>query len=161
MLLDSKTARRAKVKAIGLWTLQILTAAAFFMAGYSKLSGDPAMVGMFEKIGMGQGLRYLTGAIEVSSAVMLVVPGLDALGAFLLVGTMAGAVMTHLFVIGGTPLPALVLGSIAAFILWARFETVKGWFAPRPTPQASTYGISAVNRKFLHVQEGTWQYQTR
>jgi hypothetical protein len=35
MFLDSQSTRRANAKAIGLWTLQILTGAAFLMAGYA------------------------------------------------------------------------------------------------------------------------------
>jgi hypothetical protein len=37
-----------------------------------------------------------------------------------LVATMTGAVFTHLFIAGGSPAPALVLGVGAAAIAWAR-----------------------------------------
>src|SRR5579862_3681742 len=90
---------------IALWSLQILTAAAFLMAGFAKLSGQPMMVEMFEKIGFGQWFRYVTGGIEVTSAVLLLVPRLTPVGAALLVCTMIGAVSTHAAILGGSPMP--------------------------------------------------------
>lgn len=50
--------RSSKAKNIALWSLQVLIAAAFLMAGFAKLSGQPMMVEMFEKIGVGQWFRY-------------------------------------------------------------------------------------------------------
>jgi len=41
-------------------------------------------------------------------------------GALLLVPTMVGAVATHLFIVGGNPTPAFVLGVAAAAIAWTR-----------------------------------------
>lgn len=63
-------------------------------------------------------LRYVTGAIEVGSALALLVPSLAPFGALLLIPTMVAAIATHLFIIGGAPAPAIVLlmGSIA--IAW-------------------------------------------
>jgi len=117
--------RSSKGKAIALWSLQILVAAAFLMAGFAKLSGQPMMVQTFGKIGVGQWFRYVTGSIEVVSAILLLVPRLVPVGAALLVGTMCGAVLTHLVKIGGSPVPALVLGCLATMILWVRFDQLK------------------------------------
>ena len=110
---------------IALWSLQVLVAAAFLMAGFAKLSGQPMMVEMFEKIGFGQWFRYVTGSIEVTSAILLLIPRLTPVGAALLVCTMIGAVTTHLAIIGGSPMPAAVLGCLAATILWGRRDNLK------------------------------------
>jgi|HubBroStandDraft_1064217.scaffolds.fasta_scaffold329418_2 putative oxidoreductase len=115
----------SKTKNIALWILQGLTAAAFLMAGFAKLSGQPVMVEMFDKIGLGQWFRYLTGSIEIASAILLLVPKLTPVGAGLLVCTMSGAVITHLVKIGGSPVPAIVLGCFAAITLWGRFDSLK------------------------------------
>ena len=101
--------RPSRVKTALVWILQIGTAAMFFMAGISKLAGAAAMVQVFDAIGLGQWFRYVTGGIEVVSAALLLVPSLAFYGAALLVPTMAGAVLTHLFVIGGSPAPAILL----------------------------------------------------
>src|SRR5438046_7027124 len=94
-----------KIINVGLWMLQIGAAGMFLMVGFFKLSGDPQMVGLFDAIGLGQWFRYVTGSLEVLGAIMLLVPPLGGLGALLLVGVMLGAVPTHLFVVGGNPLP--------------------------------------------------------
>jgi putative oxidoreductase len=105
---------------VGLWILQIGAAGMFLMVGFSKLSGDPQLVGLFDAIGLGQWFRYLTGSVEVLGAVLLLIPRLSGLGALLLAGTMLGAVATHLFVVGGSPLPAIILLIVTGVIAWGR-----------------------------------------
>ena len=90
------------------------------MTGGSKLSGSEQMVQLFEAIGLGQWFRYLTGFMEVGGAVLLLIPGLSGLGAALLTGVMAGAVGTHLFLIGGNPTLPIVLLVLNAFVVWSR-----------------------------------------
>jgi len=63
--------------------------------------GAAAMVGLFDAIGIGQWLRYLTGSIEVVAALSLLTPRLTLFGALLAIPTMLGAVVTHLFIVGG------------------------------------------------------------
>jgi putative oxidoreductase len=87
---------------------------------WKKLTGAPELVGLFDAIGIGQWFRYVTGSIEVASAVALLVPAWAALGALLLIPTMVGAVFTHLFIVGGSAVPATVLLIGALAIAWAR-----------------------------------------
>jgi putative oxidoreductase len=104
-----------------LWAVRLILALAFAAAGAAKLLGVPMMVDIFTHIGVGQWFRYLTGAVEVTGAVLLLVPPTGLLGALLLGATMVGAVFTHLAVIGGSPLPAIILGALCAFValrLW-------------------------------------------
>lgn len=116
----TKDAARVNLGRVVLRVGQFGIAAAFMLAGGSKLAGVPAMVGMFDAIGIGQWFRYVTGTIEVGSAIALLVPSLAPYGALALAATMTGAVFTHLFVVGGSPLPALVLGAASAAIAWVR-----------------------------------------
>ena len=129
-LTQASSVRRSRSGLISLWAVQIALAGMFLLAGSPKLLGDPAMVGLFDAIGIGQWFRYLTGLIEVGSAVALLVPSFAVFGAVALVPTMIGAVATHLFIVGGSPvLPAiLLLGS--AGVLWARRDQLLG---DRPT----------------------------
>jgi putative oxidoreductase len=90
------------------------------MAGLGKLRGDPMMVGLFETIGIGQWFRYLTGGLEVAGAVLLFVPRLSGVGATALAGVMAGAIATHLFIIGGSFAVPLALLLAAAFVAYVR-----------------------------------------
>ena len=105
---------------IGAWTLQGILAAAFLAAGVAKLAGAPFMVDIFEQIGLGQGFRIVTGVVEVTGAVALLIPGLASVGALWLGGTMVGAVATHLFVLHTSPVPAIVLGLLNAAIVYLR-----------------------------------------
>jgi putative oxidoreductase len=111
---------RTRSALIALWSAQVLLGAMFLLSGASKLAGAAAMVALFDAIGVGQWFRYVTGGIEVASAVTLFVPALAPFGAVALVVTMVGAVATHLFVVGGSPaVPvALLLGALA--VAWAR-----------------------------------------
>jgi uncharacterized membrane protein YphA (DoxX/SURF4 family) len=120
---DAAPRSRSRAGTIALWTVQIATAAMFLFVGSLKLSGVPAMVATFDAIGIGQWFRYVTGTIEVVSAILLLIPSLALFGALLLIPTMVGAVVTHLFVIGGNPAPAIVLLAAAAGIAWARRST--------------------------------------
>ena len=78
------------------------------------------MVQTFDAIGLGQWFRYLTGGIEVVSAVLLLAPRLAFFGAIVLIPTMIGAIITHVFVVGGNPVPAAVLLLAGVGIAWAR-----------------------------------------
>src|SRR5229473_7951822 len=109
-----------KIVKVGLWILQIGAAGMFLMVGFLKLSGDPQLVGLFDAIGLGQWFRYVTGSVEVLGALLLLIPRLSGLGALLLVGTMLGAVATHLFIVGGSPLPAIILLIVTGAIAWGR-----------------------------------------
>jgi uncharacterized membrane protein YphA (DoxX/SURF4 family) len=70
----------------------------FLMSGGSKLAGVPAMVSLFDAIGLGQWFRYVTGVIEVAAGTSLLVP--------------AAAV-------------PLVLLLLAAAVAWARRDQVR------------------------------------
>jgi uncharacterized membrane protein YphA (DoxX/SURF4 family) len=106
------------------WTLSILCAAMFLFAGGSKLAGQAAMVQVFESIGVGQWFRYVTGLIEVTGAALLLVPSLAFYGAVALAVTMVGAIIAHLFVIGGNPLMPIVLLAATATIAYLRRPTI-------------------------------------
>jgi uncharacterized membrane protein YphA (DoxX/SURF4 family) len=103
-----------------LWILQILVALAFLASGGAKLAGAQQMVEVFEKVGVGQWFRYLTGVLEVGSAIALLIPRYTFYGAAVLVCVMVGAVITHLAIIGGNPAPAVVLLLLSAAIAWFR-----------------------------------------
>lgn len=114
-------------KAFALWGVRGLLAAVFLLAGGLKIYGLPMMVQEFEHIGFGQWFRYLTGTLEVVGAVTILVPSLAAFGAVLLSCVMVGAIATHLFLVGGSPIPAvvlLVLSATIAFVYRAQIDAV-------------------------------------
>jgi hypothetical protein len=104
----------------GAWILQGVVAAAFFAAGAAKLAGAAYMVQLFDQIGIGQWFRYVTGFVEVIGALALIYPGLASIGGVWLGGTMFFGVLTHLFVLHTSPVPAIVLGLLNALIVYLR-----------------------------------------
>jgi uncharacterized membrane protein YphA (DoxX/SURF4 family) len=114
------TKAQGRATTIIAWTLQIACAVMFLFAGSTKFAGNPDMVAAFNTIGSGQWFRYLTGAIEVVSALLLLVPSTAFYGAIALAVTMIGAVITHMFIIGGSPVPAFVLLVATSTIAWLR-----------------------------------------
>jgi len=115
------TARRGRVAIIAL-------AAMFVFAGSSKLLGAPAMVGLFNAIGLGQWFRYFTGVIEVIAAVALLIPSAAVFGAMLLIPTMFGAAAANLF-LGQSPAVPLVLLLVAVAVAWSRRNQLQGMFS--------------------------------
>jgi putative oxidoreductase len=111
-----------------LWTvrvLRVLVAAAFAAAGTSKLAGVPAMVQLFDVIGLGQWFRYVTGIVEIAGAVALLLSPYAVLGAIWLGATMFFATLTHLFVLHTSPAPALVLLALSAVIMILERQQLK------------------------------------
>ena len=104
----------------GLWVLQLLAALIFLAAGGAKLAGVDQMIEVFGKIGWGQWFRYLTGAVEVIGAVLLIVQNRAWQGALLLAWVMLCAILFHLFVLGPSAVPAAVLFIICGVIYVGR-----------------------------------------
>ncbi|UGV28803.1 DoxX family protein [Rhodopseudomonas boonkerdii] len=109
---------------IGLWTARTLLALVFVAAGAAKIYGVPMLVAEFEHIGLGQWFRYLTGGLEVAGAALIIIPSTVVFGAVLLCCIMIGAVFTHLFVIGGSAIPAIVLLVLSVIVAYAKRSTI-------------------------------------
>ena len=112
MSLSANTNRRI------LWTLRVLLALFFGAAGAAKLAGAGQMVQIFDLIGIGQWFRYVTGIVELTGAILLLVPITGFFGGLLLCVTMVVAVATHLLVIGGSPMPAIVAAFLSGFVAY-------------------------------------------
>lgn len=126
---SSNPATPTKAVKITSWGLRILAATAFLAAGGAKLAGVPMMVEIFDHIGIGQWFRVVTGLVEVAGAIAMLVPATAGVGSLLLATTMVFAVLTHLFVIGGSPIPAIILLAITATVAWlhrANVATILG-----------------------------------
>jgi putative oxidoreductase len=109
-----------RMKKAGTWSLQIILAMVFLSVGMAKISGVQSSIDMFREIGWGQWLRVFVGILEVSASVLLLFGPYATLGAGLLLISMAGAVMAHLWLIGGSIVPALVLGIVAGLVMFMR-----------------------------------------
>jgi hypothetical protein len=106
------------------WLAQVVAAAILGLAAFSKLTSAPDAVALFTPLGVEPWGRFLLGAIELLTAVLLLWPKSAVVGGVLGVVLMLGAIATHLFRIGITygGDPSLFL--MATVVLLASVATV-------------------------------------
>jgi hypothetical protein len=100
------------------WGIRLLLALAFGTAGIATLAEVQQMVEVFDAIGAGHGFHHVIGALEVGGAVLLLIPATGFFGGWLLAATAMAGVATQLLLIGGSSVPALLLGLLSAFVAW-------------------------------------------
>jgi hypothetical protein len=129
---------------------ELVLAAVFLLVGGAKLIGRPEMVGLFHDIGVGQWFRYVTGAVEVTGAALLVVPLLSGGSAVLLGGVMIVATLIELFVLHRPPVAALGCLSGHTFVAWARLsKRHMAWLNAESTAdQASAVSIASMKARW-------------
>jgi uncharacterized membrane protein YphA (DoxX/SURF4 family) len=88
------------LKVIFSWLLRIAAAVILLQTLYFKFTGHPESVELFTKLGVEPWGRIGTGVIELIASVLLLLPATVFAGAFLGCGLMAGAILSHLTVIG-------------------------------------------------------------
>jgi putative oxidoreductase len=103
---------------IGTWILRIVLALVFGAAGAAKLVGVAMLVAEFDKIGLGQWFRYLTGATEVIGAALVLMPGFTFYGAILLLCVCGGAFIAQIGPLNGDVVHVFVLGTLVALTMW-------------------------------------------
>lgn len=103
-----------------LWCVQAFLALVFVGASWAKLTGKPEMVALFSAVGFGQWFRYVTGILELTGAVLIMVPGTRRIGAALLATIMVGALIAHLVILHAPLVTPGVLLLVSGFVVWAR-----------------------------------------
>ena len=102
----------------------VAVAALFILVGYTKFDNDPRgdWVRLFERIGLGQWFRIVTGVVQVLGGALMLWPRTRTVGAAMLACTMAGAVIVDLFVLG-SPLVVVPLMLLVLIVgVWATTE---------------------------------------
>ncbi|WP_394766911.1 DoxX family protein [Ferruginibacter sp.] len=89
-----------KPKLIFSWALRIVAAVILLQTLYFKFTAHPESVELFTKLGVEPWGRIGTGVIELVTSILLLIPSTVFVGAFLGIGLMAGAIVSHLTVIG-------------------------------------------------------------
>ena len=82
------------------WLLRLAAAFILLQTLYFKFTGAEESVYIFSTLGVEPWGRYASGIVELITAVMLLVPATAALGGVLAIGVAAGALMSHLTVLG-------------------------------------------------------------
>ena len=106
-------------KTITISVFSYILAALFFLTGGAKLAAAEPMVANFEAFGLPLWFLFITGAVEVAAAALLLFRRTRFYGAAALVATMIGGVLVH--VLGNDAAgsgPAAILGMLTAIVAW-------------------------------------------
>ena len=82
------------------WVLRIMAAIILLQTLFFKFTAAPESVYIFTKVGAEPWGRIGSGVIELIAAILILTPRFTWLGSLLAMGVMAGAVLSHLTVLG-------------------------------------------------------------
>lgn len=82
------------------WTCRLTAAIILLQTLFFKFSAAPESVYIFTKVGAEPWGRIGSGVVELMAAVLLLTPRFVWAGAFLALGVMTGAILSHLIVLG-------------------------------------------------------------
>lgn len=108
------------------WILRLAAAFIMLQTLFFKFSGAPESIYIFETVGLEPFGRYASGLAELFASILLLVPRTTWLGAIIALGVMAGAILSHLTILGievqgdgGTLfIMALIVAVSSAILLW-------------------------------------------
>lgn len=82
------------------WILRLVAAAILLQTLFFKFMGAPESVYIFTKVHAEPWGRIGSGVVELIAAILLVTPRFNWLGSLLAIGVMAGAIGSHLTILG-------------------------------------------------------------
>jgi putative oxidoreductase len=123
----------AKGLRVGLWVVQVLLALAFGLSGAMKLAVPYAELlkqgAWVERVP--EGLVKLIGVAEISGALGLILPAATRIKPFLTPLAAAGFVVIMVLAsalhlsLGEPPIAQVIIGGLAAFVVWGRFRKAR------------------------------------
>jgi len=82
------------------WVVRLIAAVIMLQTLYFKFTAAEESVYIFTQMGIEPWGRYATGIAELIAALLILYKPATAVGAFLGLGIMSGAILSHLFVLG-------------------------------------------------------------
>jgi putative oxidoreductase len=128
-----------RFQSVSSWLLQLLVAAILLQTLFFKFTGAEESVYIFSTVHAEPWGRIGSGVIELIASILLLVPSTVTLGAILTLGTMAGAILTHVTVLGievkgdggllfGLALTAFTSSAIVLLVRRAQLPVVGRYF---------------------------------
>ncbi len=106
------------------WVISILPSLLFGFSAFLKFADGPEVIKGFSHLGLPASLMVPLGILEISCAVIYLIPATSVLGAILLTGYIGGAICTQLRV--GDPFyPLIVIGVLIWLGLYLREDRLK------------------------------------
>ena len=87
-------------KPIVLWIVKAVAVIILLQTLFFKFTGAEESVYIFSKLGVEPYGRIGSGVVELIASLLILIPRTSVLGAIIGLGTMAGAIASHLFVLG-------------------------------------------------------------
>lgn len=85
---------------IFIWIIKLIAVVILVQTLYFKFTGAEESVYIFSTLGIEPYGRIGSGIVELIASILILIPRTTILGALLGMGTMAGAIFSHLFVLG-------------------------------------------------------------
>lgn len=89
-----------KTQVIIIWVCRVLAALIMLQTLYFKFSGAEESIYIFTKVGIEPWGRIVTGVAELIAAILILIPRSSVFGAIMAMAIMAGAIATHVFILG-------------------------------------------------------------
>jgi len=125
---ENSIGAKGKAMTVALWIGQLLVAGILGMAAFTKFfvyTPDGSMA-LAEAMGVGRGVITLIGLVELSAAVLILIPRRHTIGALLAAATMGGALFTHATKIGWSGNAAAEMWPMALVVLAAASFVIVG-----------------------------------
>jgi putative oxidoreductase len=97
---ESAAMSLTRAQSLTSWVLQVTAAVILFQTLFFKFTGAEESRYIFATIGAEPWGRIASGVVELVASILLVIPGSAAVGAILALGTISGAILTHLTILG-------------------------------------------------------------
>ena len=85
---------------IFIWIIKLIAVVILVQTLYFKFSGAEESVYIFSTLGVEPYGRIGSGIVELIASILILIPRTTLLGALMALGTMVGAIFSHLFVLG-------------------------------------------------------------
>jgi uncharacterized membrane protein YphA (DoxX/SURF4 family) len=109
---------------IFIWIVKLIAVIILVQTLFFKFTGAEESVYIFQTLGIEPIGRIGSGVVELIASILILIPRTTLLGALLALGTMAGAIFSHIFVLGievqhdgGTLFTLAIITSICCLIL--------------------------------------------
>jgi len=107
------------------WIIKLTAVVILLQTLYFKFTGAPESVYIFSTLGIEPFGRIGSGIVELIASILILIPRTTLLGALLGLGTMLGAILSHLFVLGivvqndgGTLFILAIITFVCCFVLF-------------------------------------------
>jgi uncharacterized membrane protein YphA (DoxX/SURF4 family) len=87
-------------KSIFIWILKLSAVVILLQTLFFKFSGAEESIYIFSTLGIEPYGRIGSGVVELVASILILIPRTSFTGAMLGLGTMAGAIVSHLFILG-------------------------------------------------------------